>query len=573
MSLALASGAEAADALEARCRRAGTEWCRAGGHVVSWPTESPWIDVHDDGSVVVVVDGRLHNGPAGPSGHAEFVARRYRTTHRGVGRGLLGDFVAVVLDRPAMELLVVRDPVGVRPWYQAAVAGGSFGASEVSVLLDLPGLDTSLDEQVAIEYLAALSQSRGATLHAGITTLRPGHTWYADAYGGGQAFAHHTWTVTDDSRVSWTDALERCRSLLDDAVAARVAVSGPIGAELSGGLDSSAVVGTAVRRGAAHLLAGRLLFEGARADERSYSDAVAAYWNVELVSVPPWLPSEAEYEALTVRLGRPPPDPNFTMFASLHDALRQRGSMDSLTGLGGDDAFAAVGVPARMLSLLQLRQWAALNPVVRHGLRHPKQLWSGVVAPTARYRRGRYGAAPPSWVSATAARTAGLQELLYERARPVAGVAGVDERLVGLTSGYDARILEDRALLGDVSGRRDSHPFLDPRFIEGTYGLDPAWPLRDGRDRSLHVAAYADRLPPEVLARTSKAEFSQVVWAQMLDPQIMHAVATGPLAELGWLDPSGFARLVESAMQSRANAALPLSRCVALDRWLRLTAH
>jgi hypothetical protein len=46
-------------------------------------------------------------------------------------------------------------------------------------------------------------------------------------------------------------------------------------------------------------------------------------------------------------------------------------------------------------------------------------------------------------------------------------------------------------------------------------------------------------------------------------------VGTGPLADLGWLDRLGFDRLVANAKEGKANAAIPLSRCISLDRWLR----
>jgi Asparagine synthase len=138
-----------------------------------------------------------------------------------------------------------------------------------------------------------------------------------------------------------------------------------------------------------------------------------------------------------------------------------------------------------------------------------------------------------------------------------------------MTSGYDAAILEERAVVGDLAGRRDSHPFLDPRLIAATYGLDPWWPSRGDHTRAFQVAAYADRLPPAVAERRSKADFSEVFWPQLLREELLARVRTGPLAEAGWLDPAGFESLVVNAQREMANAAIPLSRCVSLDRWLR----
>src|SRR5690606_31125514 len=131
--------------------------------------------------------------------------------------------------------------------------------------------------------------------------------------------------------------------------------------ELSGGLDSSAVVGTVARSGRGDLLAGRLVFAGPRADERAWSDAVARHWAIPLVSAPPWSPSDDECRELTRRLRRPLPDPHFLMFCGLHEAFLAHGRPEGLTGLGGDDAFVAAGIGSRAVSAVQLRRWRVLG--------------------------------------------------------------------------------------------------------------------------------------------------------------------------------------------------------------------
>jgi len=125
-------------------------------------------------------------------------------------------------------------------------------------------------------------------------------------------------------------------------------------------------------------------------------------------------------------------------------------------------------------------------------------------------------------------------------------------------------------VLDDSLGIRHSHPFLDPRFIQATYGLDPWWPMRGGHYRALEEAAFCDRLPPAVSTRRSKAEFSEVFWSQVLDAGALDSVLAGPLQQAGWLQDSGVSDLLRRAQDGRSDAAQPLSRCIALDRWLRL---
>jgi asparagine synthase (glutamine-hydrolysing) len=294
---------------------------------------------------------------------------------------VLGDFVAVVLDRGQHALLVARDPVGVRPWYQATAGSRHAGASDVATLASLDWVDTAVNEHIAIEYLAAHEESRGETLHRGITTLRPGRTWRR-AGGAADTLEHHQWRLEPDLGISWDDAAERCRSVVQEAVACRLRGVDRPTSELSGGLDSSTVVGTAVGLGHDDLLVGRLVFDGPRADERAYSDAVIHHWGLEAVSVPPWIATEGDHERLTRDLRRPVPDPHFTMFTALHDALRARGSRESLTGLGGDDAFIDLGVGPRVVSAVQLRQGAALRALARSAMADRRHAVGTLLRPT-----------------------------------------------------------------------------------------------------------------------------------------------------------------------------------------------
>ena len=274
---------------------------------------------------------------------------RYRAEAADLAKGLLGDFVIIVLDRRTDTLLVARDPVGVRPWYLASANGDPIGASDIATLVALPGVDGTIDETTVIHYLAAVTQSRGPTVYRAVTTLRPGQTWLM-SQGRSRTLTHHRWQLDPDLDISWDDAAARCRDVLERCVQDRLDVMPSAAtADLSGGLDSSIVVGTMARLGAEDLLAGRLVFEGRDADERRYSDAVAEHWGIPLVSAPPWLGSAEECLELTRRLKRPVPDPHFTMFTTLHETLAAHGRLDSLTGSGGDDAFAVTAIGGRVV--------------------------------------------------------------------------------------------------------------------------------------------------------------------------------------------------------------------------------
>ena len=569
---AVAAGDEAVESLRHHLSPGVSDdsiaWESYEDQAVAWARRSPWLSSHDDGDVLVVLDGRIHEPRVQGVPPAEVLHRRYRAVGTALAEGLLGDFVLLVLDRTRSRLLVARDPLGVRPWYQSGGGPRRAGASDVATLCALPWVDDGVDEDVALGYLAAVAPRHGETLHRGITTLLPGCTWTLDS-SGARHRRHHRWVFRPEPRLSWDEAAQRCREVLDQAVRCRIATAGSATSELSGGLDSSAVVGTAMLLGREDLVVGRLLFEGPAADERRYSDAVLEHWGLTAVSAPPWRPSEQESEELTRNLRRPAPDPNFTMFASLLGALRERGRCEGLTGIGGDDAFVSMPLEARVISAAQLRQRAVLLGLAGAARRDPRQAWRQTLRPTLRRLAPWVRPEPVRYVSASASGWPWLVEQVQTTTPAVTGVRAVDERVENMTSGYKAHILEESALVADHCGWRSSHPYLDPRFITATYGLDPWFAVRDGHVRALQVAAYADRLPELVLRRRSKAEFSEVVLSGGVSDEVVHRLASGPLAERGMLDRAGFSHVVVGARLGTASAALPLMRAMALDRWLR----
>ena len=567
---AVATGTAAVDDLRRLLERSATDrqvgWAAHEGMAVAWATGQRWVTSEDDGDVLVVLDGQLHIPPVPGRSPASLLAERYRAMGADLARGLLGDFTAIVLDRSRRTLLVCRDPLGIRPWFQSTSGPRHTAATDEATLCKLPWVDDQVDEDVTLGYLAFVSRSEGPTLHRGITTLPPGTTWRF-RNGSQDVWRHHDWAIRPEPRVPWEEALERARAVLDEAVRCRIEAAGPVGSELSGGLDSSAVVGTAVRLGHPPLV-GRLLFEGRSADERDYSDAVIEHWGLEALSVPPWIPTQEELDQFAADLHRPVPDANFTMFLGLHQALGAAGRTTGLTGLGGDDAFIAMPYETRVASAVQQRQWDVLGPLLRQTLRSPWHAWYETWRPTLRHLSSRGRPRPPGYVTAAAAERHGLTER-FTRPPRLTGIAAIDQRAVNLTTGHTPFLFEFRAIVTDLTGQRFTHPFLDPRLITALYGLNPWFPARGGHRRALEPAAYADRLPPAVRDRRTKAEFSEVFWPQVFTEDVLRRVTTGPLTTRGWLDLDGFQNILNGAREGRAWAALPLSRAVEVDRWLR----
>ncbi len=544
--------------------------------MVAWDTACRWVQTHDDGDVLVVVDGMLHHVPGAtvPVGRvtreanaAELLAHRYLSLGPRFAEGVLGDFVAVVMDRRARGLLVARDPIGVRPWYTATPGSAVAGSTSLAPLTEISWVNSTVNEQSAVAYLAGIWGNGSQTLYQGINVLLPGETLHIARDESSQTFRYHHWQIAHEESLGWDEAAERCRSVFDEAVRARLHSSVPATCELSGGLDSSIVVGT-VAPLRDDLIVGRLLFDGARADERQYSQAVIDHFNLSAVSVPGWLPSAEETAAFIARNRRPVPMPNFTMFNGLYRSMAELGRYETLTGLGGDDAFQSLDNGTRIRGSVEVRDLQRLAIIGRWSVRHPREAWQGAIKPTLRTFRPRRPSA--SWIDERTAQRNGLGALLKPSRPAITGVRAIDKRLQGFQSGYVAAIMQDQAVSHDELDHRSSHPYFDPRVVEATYGLDPWWATEDHHSRSFQVRAFRERMPAVVADRRTKAEFSETFLHLLPGVEQTAQLRNGPLFATGWIDLTGFDQMVLRAKEGGPHAVSTLFRCQAFNDWLYL---
>lgn len=169
-------------------------------------------------------------------------------------RRLRGQFAYAWYDEPAGDLVLVRDPVGILPLYYYADARTFVFASEVkAVLAALPGAPAVDDDGLA-DYLTRRSVPAPGTLFRGVRKVPPGHLLRVAADGRVTAAAY--WSVDDavtDSRPDGDpEVVARVGAALDRAVARNLVADVPVGAYLSGGLDSSLVVALAARQRGRH---------------------------------------------------------------------------------------------------------------------------------------------------------------------------------------------------------------------------------------------------------------------------------------------------------------------------------
>jgi asparagine synthase (glutamine-hydrolysing) len=195
---------------------------------------------------------------------------------------LNGMFAFAIWERDSGRVLLGRDRLGIKPLYYAPIEGGLRFASTLPALLAAGGVDTTIDPVALNHYLSFHAVVPAPwTLLAGVRKLAPGSLMTIEADGARHERSY--WALdysrdTADERCSFEDWTERLLEGLRAAVRRRLVADVPVGALLSGGVDSSLIVGLMAEAGVRELRTYNVGFEdvgGEKGNEFEYADIVA----------------------------------------------------------------------------------------------------------------------------------------------------------------------------------------------------------------------------------------------------------------------------------------------------------
>ncbi len=215
-------------------------------------------------------------------GDTEVLLKAYHAWGPDFVERLNGMFAFAIWERDSGRVLLGRDRLGIKPLYYAPVAGGLRFASTLPALLDAGGVDTAIDP-VALNFYLSFHAVVPApwTIYAGVRKLAPGTlmTIEADGRTSGRTF----WTLAypraaEDEARSFEEWTEVLLDGLRASVERRLVADVPVGALLSGGVDSSLIVGLMAEAGVAGLRTYNVGFEdvgGEKGNEFEYAEIVA----------------------------------------------------------------------------------------------------------------------------------------------------------------------------------------------------------------------------------------------------------------------------------------------------------
>lgn len=273
---------------------------------------------------------------------------------------LRGMFAFAIWDDRERRLVLARDPFGIKPLYYARLAsGGLLFGSELNALLASDRLPREIDPVSAGEYLAWFSVPAPRTIYRGIFNLPPGQSLKFDQ--GGRLGTQPWWRfpaahASGHTARSYPEFVAGLRVQLEDSLRAHRLADVPVGAFLSGGMDSSAVAGLMVRSGMNRLKTFSIVFKEREFSEQSAARHTAGVFGTEhheeLIT---GTRLAADLPKILSSYDQPTGDGINTYYAS--QTARQGGVTVALSGLGGDELFG--GYPS-FTDLPRLKRWLPL---------------------------------------------------------------------------------------------------------------------------------------------------------------------------------------------------------------------
>ena len=247
---------------------------------------------NEDKTVWIVFNGEIYNFPElrrelEAAGHrfytntdTEAIVHAYEQWGTAAIGRLRGMFGLAIWDVRTRSLLVARDRAGIKPMYYADVNGRLYFGSELKSLLEAPDLPRSLDLDALDHYLSFLYTPREGSIFKSVRKLPPGHlmTWR-----NGTLKVEQYWQLSaeEDFRGSEGDAVAQLRRVLTDAVRCHLLSDVPLGAFLSGGIDSSLVVGLMSEISGSRVKTFSIGFDEPAFDELEHARKVAQHFGTE----------------------------------------------------------------------------------------------------------------------------------------------------------------------------------------------------------------------------------------------------------------------------------------------------
>ena len=499
---------------------------------------------------------------------------------------LSGQFALALWDVRRQRLLLARDRVGIRPLFYARLGGRLMFGSEVKAILAVAPEAAALDEQGLAQVFTFWGTVGERTVFKGVRSLPAGHVLIVEN-GAERLERYWDWRFPEGpgrSDLTLDEAGERLHGLLADVVREQLRSDVPVGAYLSGGLDSAGIAAL-VRQRVGTLQTFSITFEDPEFDESGYQRQMAEFLGVrhsafscaarDIGEVFPQLIWHTETPVL-----RTAPAPLMLLSRHVHG----QGFKVVMTGEGADEVFAGYDLfkegkvrrfwARQPQSVWRPQLFSRLYPYLAHSPvanRHFARLFFG---------QGLTGLDSPFYAHLTRwSTTRGMFKLLspellasLSNAKPEEALAqelpegfmtwsdlarGQYIEVKTLLEGYLLSSQGDRVSLAhSVEGRV---PYLDHRVIEFANSLSPRYKLRGLNEKVLLRRALGGKLPQAIVNRVKqpyRAPDSRCFFEGGRPlPYVQELMSPESVRRSGYFRPEALERLLEKCRAGRALGA------------------
>ncbi len=533
------------------------------------------------------------------TGDTEVLLAAYLRWGAGMLPKLNGIFAFALYDHRDRSVLLARDGLGVKPLYLTQARGHFAFASELKALLSLPGLDRTVDLQGISHYLTYLYSPGEATAFKSVKKMLPGHAMLLR--DGVPSRVWRFYELPYEFPVQpFTEAgaVDELRDRLDTAVRRQMVSDVPLGAFLSGGLDSSSICSFARHHAAGGKLdcftidfTGPGLASEGLTDDLPYARKVAHHLGVKLHTVTVAPDTAVNLEKLVWQLDEPQADPAALNTFFICQMARSQGITVLLSGAGGDDIFTGY---RRHRALVSERYWDWMPLPARQALAGLSNLAPRRRPWGRRLSKAFRQAASPSrerllgyfqWMEPEVLASLWSSDIRAMRRQPDSNKVFRDA-LESLTPGVpqlnQMLYLEAKYFLCDhnlnytdkmsmAAGVEVRVPFLDPDLVSFATRLPLDFKQRGAEGKWIFKRAMERDLPRDVIYRP-KTGFGVPLrlWLGSCFNQIMgDYLSPETLRRRGLFDPAAVIRLIEDDRAGRVDAAYSILALACIEIWCR----
>tara|TARA_R110002012_G_scaffold47399_1_gene124222 strand:+ start:30612 stop:32447 length:1836 start_codon:yes stop_codon:yes gene_type:complete len=525
----------------------------------------------DDGQIIVVQNGEIYNyielreelQAAGhrfnTAGDTEVLVRAYEAWGPDFVQRLNGMFAIAVYDRNREVLHLYRDRLGVKPLFLHQTADGRvLFASEIKALL-AAGVPRTPDMTAIAQYLALNYIPQPRTVLEGVRHLSPGHMATLDAQNGLQLRSY--WDLADtecNPDMTEAEAKAGLLALLDDATRIRMRSDANFGAFLSGGLDSSSVVGFMSLYKPENLRSFSIGFDDPRFDESGFArQAAERFGTVHQMQIMP-METTAMWPRFIWHCDQPHGDVSFIPTDQV-SALAAHDVKMVLTGDGGDELFAGY------------EKYLALFPGGR--IDHLQPGWEDDFVRSS----GLLLSDQPDTLLIGALRDAFFDTDPYaplsDEIRRGAHHDPINQVMLGETLTLlpgNNLVKPDRMAMANSLEVRS--PFLDYRMAEFAFTVPGAMKLSGGETKAIYKKAVEPLLGRELTWR-KKQMFTVPVgewFRQALAGFCRDTLLDGRLEARGIVDTDIVSQMISAHIAGAQNNTRQLRALISLEIWFRL---